>query len=255
MTHPPSGGTTPHAHRAMDCPEVRLSLGVYVLGAIDPAERALVDSHLATCRDCRDELAGLAGLPALLARVSTAEAIALAVTDGPAVPLDEIPEPPRELLATVIDLTTARRRGRRWREAGLGLAAALIIAAGVFGGLRLGTGPAQPSAAGSGSLWAGNATGAWDTAQGQSGTTTATVIYRSMGWGTQLDTKVAGIPLGTSCQLYVIGSTGQRVLVGGWVTDNDEGTVWYPGSAAVPSKDVTGFQITVARGQTIDIPA
>ena len=63
--------------RAMDCPEARISLGVYVLGAIDPAERALVDAHLATCRDCRDELAGLADLPALLARVSTEEAIAL----------------------------------------------------------------------------------------------------------------------------------------------------------------------------------
>ncbi len=71
------------APRAMDCPEARISLGVYVLGAIDPAERALVDAHLATCRDCRDELAGLAGLPALLARVSTEEAIALAATDGP----------------------------------------------------------------------------------------------------------------------------------------------------------------------------
>ena len=44
-----------------DCTDARLSLGVYVLGAIDPAERALVDAHLATCRDCRDELAGLAG--------------------------------------------------------------------------------------------------------------------------------------------------------------------------------------------------
>ena len=55
--------------RQMDCAEARLSLGVYVLGAIDPAERALVDSHLAGCRDCRDELAGLAGIPALLSRV------------------------------------------------------------------------------------------------------------------------------------------------------------------------------------------
>ena len=44
-------------------------LGVYVLGAIDPADRALVEAHLTTCRDCRDELAGLAGLPALLSRV------------------------------------------------------------------------------------------------------------------------------------------------------------------------------------------
>jgi Putative zinc-finger len=254
MTHPPASGTTPHAPRAMDCPEARLSLGVYVLGAIDPAERALVDSHLATCRDCRDELAGLAGLPALLARVSTEEAIALAVTDGPDLALDEMPEPPRELLATVIDLTAARRRGRRWREATLGLAAALIIAAGVFGGLRLSAGPAQPSAVANG-LFPGTPNGAWDTAQGQSGSTTATVSYRSMGWGTQLDTKVTGIPVGTSCQLYVVDSSGHRILVGGWVTDNAEGAVWYPGSAPVPAQDVTGFQITVARGQTIDIPA
>ena len=56
-----------------DCPEARLSLGVYVLGAIDPGERGLVDAHLVTCRDCRDELAGLAGLPALLARVNPDE--------------------------------------------------------------------------------------------------------------------------------------------------------------------------------------
>ncbi len=255
MTHPPSGGTTPRAPRAMDCPEARVSLGVYVLGAIDPAERALVDSHLATCRDCRDELAGLAGLPALLARVSTEEAIALAVPDGPALALDEMPEPPHELLATVLDLTAARRRRRRWQQAALGLAAALIIAAGVFGGLRLGAGPAQPSSVASGSLFAGHPNSAWETTQGQSGAATATVSYRSMGWGTELDTKVNGIPAGTSCQLYVIDSTGQRVLAGGWVTDNDEGSVWYPGSSAVPSKDVTGFQITVAHGQTIDIPA
>ena len=56
-----------------DCADARPSLGVYVLGAIDPAERALVDAHLLTCRDCRDELAGLAGLPALLARVNPDE--------------------------------------------------------------------------------------------------------------------------------------------------------------------------------------
>ena len=34
-----------------DCTDARPSLGVYVLGAIDPAERALVDAHLMTCRD------------------------------------------------------------------------------------------------------------------------------------------------------------------------------------------------------------
>jgi hypothetical protein len=254
--HQPPIPPGPRPPRAMDCPEARLSLGVYVLGAIDPAERALVDSHLATCRDCRDELAGLAGLPALLARVSTEEAIALAATPGPfPASAGEALEPPRELLATVLDLTAARRRKRRWREASLAVAAALVIAVGVFGGLRLGSGPAQPATVAAGSLWAGNPTGPWETATGRSGTMTATVSYRSMGWGTQAAAKVSGIPIGTSCQLWVIDSQGQRVLAGGWVTDNNEGTVWYPASAGLPGKGVVAFQVTVGHGQAITVSA
>jgi len=55
--------------RTQACGGVRRELGVYVLGAIAPADRPAVDSHLACCAACRDELAGLAGLPALLGRV------------------------------------------------------------------------------------------------------------------------------------------------------------------------------------------
>src|SRR6201996_3111421 len=132
----------------IDCPEARISLGVYVLGAIEPAERALVDAPLAPCRDCRDELAGLAGLPALLARVSTEEAIALAATDGPfPTAMGETEEPPHELLATVLDLTAARRRRRRWRDTGIAVAAAAVGAGGVFGGPPPGAGPPAPSVA------------------------------------------------------------------------------------------------------------
>jgi predicted anti-sigma-YlaC factor YlaD len=253
MMHSPPGGTTP---RAIDCPEARVSLGVYVLGAIEPAERALVDAHLATCRECRDELAGLAGLPALLARVSKEEAIALATTDGPLpIGLDEAPEPPRELLATVLDLTAARRRRRRFREVGLGLAAALIVAAGVFGGLQLGSGPAQPSTVAAGALYAGPPNGSWLSATGHAGTMTATVRYLSMGWGTQLAVKVTGIGVGTNCQLWVTDSAGQRFLVGSWVTDNLEGKVWYPASAGLSSKDIKSFQVTAGPGQAIPVSA
>jgi hypothetical protein len=273
----------------MDCSEARLSLGVYVLGAIDPAERALVDSHLAGCRDCRDELAGLAGLPALLARVDTEEAIALAASDGP--PAEEeagwylptgkpgwslptgkpgwslptgkpgwsLPtgkqgqEPPRELVATVLDLTAARRRRRRWREAGLSVAAALIIAAGVFGGLRLGSSPAQSVQAGN--LPVGPASGPWETANGQAQGMSATVMYRSMGWGTQLAAKVTGIPVGTTCEMWVLEPDGSRVLVGSWVTDNNEGTVWYPSSAAVSAQKVEAFVVTVGKARAITVNA
>jgi hypothetical protein len=242
----------------MDCPEVRISLGVYVLGAIDPAERALVDAHLATCRDCRDELAGLAGLPALLARVSTEEAIALAATDGVfPTAVGEAAEPPRELLATVLDLTAARRRRRRWREASLGVAAAAIVAAGVFGGLQLGSRPAPltNAATSQAALYNGLANGPMQTAAGRQGGMTATVSYSPMGWGTQVDVKVTGIPVGTNCQLWAIDSSGNRHLAGNWVTDNDEGKVWYPGSVGLPSKNVAAFQVTVGHGQPIQITA
>jgi predicted lipoprotein with Yx(FWY)xxD motif len=47
---------------------MRPLVGVYLTGAIAPADRAVVVRHLAGCADCRAELAGLAALPALLRR-------------------------------------------------------------------------------------------------------------------------------------------------------------------------------------------
>jgi hypothetical protein len=239
----------------MDCAETRLSLGVYVLGAIDPAERSLVDQHLATCRDCRDELAGLAGLPALLARVSAEEAFALAADESSpgGAALAELPgrgEPPRELLATVLDLTAARRSRRRWWSASLTVAAALIIAVGVFGGLRLGASPAPQSPG----LSAGPA-GPWEDVTGHLAGMTATIRYRPVGWGTQLSAEVTGIPVGTDCQLWVVNSSGQKMLAGSWQTDYDEGTVWYPGSAAMNANDVASFQVTVGKQGAIKVKA
>jgi hypothetical protein len=238
----------------MECPEARVSLGVYVLGAIDPAERALVEAHLATCRDCRDELAGLAALPALLARVTAEEAVALAASDGPP-PVGRAAggEAPPELVATVIDLTAARRRRRRWRDASLAVAAALIVAVGVFGGLRLGQNPAPPAAASVN--YPGLPNGPWQTATTSADGMSASVQYRSMGWGTDLAVKVSGIPVGTSCQLWVIGPGGKRTLAGGWVTDEHEGAVWYPGSAGLATGGVRGFQVTVGGTKTLSLTA
>jgi anti-sigma factor RsiW len=59
------------------CAQIRLELGVYVLGAIAPAGRARVSRHLASCPGCRGEVAGLAGLPALLRSVPAAAVLQL----------------------------------------------------------------------------------------------------------------------------------------------------------------------------------
>lgn len=279
------------SQQTMDCPEARLSLGVYVLGAIDPAERALVDSHLVTCRDCRDELAGLAGLPALLARVGTEEAIALAA-DEPA-PLGLLPdaakaglpdtgspdapaagsaktvrpertaasgageEPPRELLGAVLDLTAARRRRRNWRNATITAAAAVVIAAGAFGGARLAAQPAQHAGQ---TLNSDQALdygpgGSWKIAIGSTQGMDATVMSRQMGWGTQLAAKVVGIPVDTTCQLWVVGPGGSRELAGSWTTDSNEGTIWYSAGTSTPQPDVHEFVITVSGHQPITVHA
>ena len=46
------------------CRNFRELLGVYVVGAIEPSERSMLDAHLNQCPDCREELASIAVLPA-----------------------------------------------------------------------------------------------------------------------------------------------------------------------------------------------
>ncbi len=219
-----------------DCTDARPSLGVYVLGAIDPAERALVDAHLLTCRDCRDELAGLAGLPALLARVNPDEISRICADDTVRTVTDD--PPPGELIGTVLDLAEARRRRTRWRF--LATAAAVVaIAGGLFGGLSsIGTRTVVvPFSAESGS---------WETVHAANSVTgaTAAVSYSQRSWGTTFQVLVDRIAVGTTCQLWVVHPDGTRTQVAAWTTAHDEGKVWYPGSMPSSAEPISSFQIT-----------
>jgi anti-sigma factor RsiW len=224
-----------------DCAEARLSLGVYVLGAIDPAERSLVDAHLATCRDCRDELAGLAGLPALLARVNPDE-ISRICADDTVRPLAD-DDPPEELLGTVLGLAEARRRRNKWRY--LATAAAVVaIAGGLFGGLKAAT---STTVTRTQIVNAGNAgSGSWESVAGTNQATgvAATVAYSRQLWGNAFQVLVHNIPIGTTCQMWVIHPDGTRTQVAEWTTARDEGKVWYAGSMASTAGSISKFQIT-----------
>jgi hypothetical protein len=220
-----------------DCTDARLSLGVYVLGAIDPAERSLVDGHLVTCRDCRDELAGMAGLPALLARVNPDEISRICADDTVRTVADD--RPPGELIGTVLDLAEARRRRTRWRFVAAA-AAVVAIAGGLFGGLssiRTTRTVMVPISSGSAH---------WDTVQATSRVTgaSATVAYSRELWGDAFAVLVDRIPVGTTCQLVVIHPDGTRTQVAAWTTSPDEGTVWYSGSMPSSAKPISSFQIT-----------
>ena len=183
-----------------DCAEARPSLGVYVLGAIDPGERGLVDAHLVTCRDCRDELAGLAGLPALLARVNPDEISRIRADDT--VRPASSDDPPEELLGTVLGLAEARRRRNRWRY--LSAAAAVAaIAGGLFAGLSSATSTTITKTVAVGFP---NGAATWDTANATNAATgvTATVAYADQLWGDSFQVLVDHIPAGTTCQLTVV---------------------------------------------------
>ncbi|GIH73053.1 anti-sigma factor family protein [Sphaerimonospora thailandensis] len=97
----------------MTCDDVRISLGVHVLGALDAEETAEVEAHLDTCPSCRSELAELSGLPAVLGRVSEQD-------------IEQAAAPPPVVLERLI--AASARRGRRSRTM-LALAASVVVAA------------------------------------------------------------------------------------------------------------------------------
>src|SRR5262252_8250172 len=202
------------------CREIRQALGVYVLGAIDPAERARVDEHLATCADCREELASLAGLPAMLRKVPVVEAERLAAAEQEP-DLAGVPSP--EMLPSLVARTANVRRIRRWR----GLAAAAVTSA-----LQSG------SPSGSGHPAWHQTTGAGPVAGAH-----LTVRYRDEPWGTQMKANVTGLRPGSVCELLVTDKAGVTSVVGSWVLWH--GTDWYPASVWLAENDLRTFQVTI----------
>jgi hypothetical protein len=225
-----------------DCREMRLLLGVYVVDAIDPAERALVDEHLSECAACRDELAGLAGLPAMLSMVPAADVARL---DGTVVRLPEQHEPSPELLNSLLAKVADQRRTRMWKGVAAAAAAAVIAA----GGTAVGLGLAGQGA--SGPVWSAAS------ASNPANHVAAVVDYTRAGSGTEMRIKVNGIAPGTTCQFYVFAGN-VRHYAATWTVypaNYGQGPTWYSASAKVAANSVRGFSI-VAAGQTLlTVPA
>jgi hypothetical protein len=232
------------------CLHIRQSLGVYVVGAIDPAERTMVDLHLAGCPDCREELAGLAGLPALLGRVPVAEAAQIAgfppERTGPGLPPDAGPAE-EEILTPLLARAAQRRRASRWRNLAAAAAVALIAAGGAAGATQLAQGSGHSSVAFVN----------WDHASATTPGThvTADIKYHSQPWGTQLIAQVSGIKPGTTCEFWVKDAHGSESLAGSWTVASGWQNESYTASVATPAAQVTGFSITAGGKVLVTVPA
>ncbi|HEX5876881.1 MAG TPA: anti-sigma factor, partial [Actinomycetota bacterium] len=104
-------------------PHPHPDLGGYVLGALEPAERADFEEHLAGCERCQAEVAELRGLPELLEQ---------------AAPPVEVPPSLRERTFAAVERAAAQqRRRRRLRLALTAVAACLVLVVAFVGGYTL----------------------------------------------------------------------------------------------------------------------
>ncbi len=208
-------------------PELRLSLGSYVLGSLEPANRAALDAHLPGCPACREELASYAALPALMSRLS----------------IDQVRQPtptvPPTVLNRALNTVAAERNStvtqlRRWRRATVLSAAAATIVAVVLGATLLHTQTPSPpegtpliatagvSASGSASL-------------------------QAKPWGTALTLQLQGLPQGDSFTAWVTAPNGTRSIAATW-TPSPNGHATLTGAASIT--DTTHAALQIMQGDT-----
>jgi anti-sigma-K factor RskA len=161
-------------------PHPHPDLAGYVLGALDPGERAAFEQHLAGCDTCRAEVEELQGLPALLDR---------------AAPPIEVPPGLRERTFAAVERAAAgRRRGPLLRLAAV--AAALVVA--LVGGVVV----SQLGGGGRGQV----IELALNAQPGKTGQ--ATVQLRREGAGVAVDMEVSGLapnPPGSIYECWFVG--------------------------------------------------
>ena len=204
---------------------LRLSLGAYVLGALDPVERAEVDAHLSDCAACRDELAGLAAMPGLLARVRIEDV------------LEPSPSPSPAMIARLLRRLRAARRARRRRFAVAG--AAVTLAAAGMGAVVLSTGGSGPTGE-TASVAAVNA---------RSGVS-AKLGLRPESWGTAVHVRLRGVLAGTRCRLIAVSKSGAREVAGTWRATYD-GTADVEAATAIPKDQLASFAVVNEAGRPL----
>jgi predicted anti-sigma-YlaC factor YlaD len=218
--------------------------GVYVLGALAPAERQQFEAHLSECSACAGSVRELAGLPGLLGRVD------LATVQEP------VPDPPvpATLLPALVREVRSSQRRRLLVTAGLAAAAAVVVTAGTVA--TLGTDPASPRPVTAPSAAAGAGT-AQDMVPVGYGRMAADLALVSVPWGTRLD---------LSCS-YASGASGELLSAATYslVVHTRDGGVeqvatWraLPGrtmklnaATAADRSEITSVEVRTADGQPV----
>jgi Putative zinc-finger len=184
--------------------------GAYVLGALDSEDRRAFERHLATCPACAASVADFAGLPGILSKLSSEDAVALLAADDVALGVDDHLRDGVHTPGLVQRLAVvASRRRRRIRFGMLGAVVA-IVALITIGGVAFTAGQAPAVA-----------TVAMAPIQ-QEKVITASMAVTRKAWGTRFDWSCsypggAGIySTPVSYDLVVVKKSGAQSVVATW---------------------------------------
>ncbi|SDY83406.1 Putative zinc-finger [Amycolatopsis xylanica] len=218
------------------------SLGVYVLGKLDPDEAKAVEAHLAACAACRQEVEELREIQVMLGAVPDE-----AFLDGP--PEDELVMP---------RLVRRVRDGPRFFTPGRLVAASIVVAA--IGGLLLGRGTApteqvaSPVPAPTTQLNVPPAAGTKvaSVTDQASGARMTLRVEPAAGW-VRVNLAAAGIKAGEKCRIVVVSRSGERVVAGSWLVSPDAERVGsnVDGTALIPLDQVASVEIATFAGRTM----
>ncbi|MBM0123925.1 anti-sigma factor [Pimelobacter simplex] len=229
--------------------DVHALSGAYAVDALDDAERARFEAHLAQCAECRDEVDGLREAAAVLGGAEAIEPPA-ALRDRVLEEITQIrPLPPQSTPApggAPVELAAARRRLRPLRSGRTGhllLVAAVLVLVAAAGGLLLrpwaDDSPREPGlTAAERVLAAADATSV--DKRFPDGSTATVVISRSEGRAVIRTTDMAPAPDGKVYELWLQTPAGEMERAG-LMPDLRDATVLLEGDAS----RATGVGITV----------
>lgn len=213
----------------------------YVLGSLCAAERREFEAHMAGCRSCRDAVADLSGLPALLSRLDREEVAGL----GDSGPLPAAPEMSPALLPSLMAAVRFRRRRARVATWAAASAAAVVLGVGVLVGVHGHASAPAPQVSASSQPMA------------QVGTTLLTSTVRVSGrhWGTSINLDcVCLAPLTAhhdTLAMVVVGRDGRQTRLATWVAVPGQ-TATPAGSISTPADQIAAVQVVSAdNGQVL----
>ena len=243
---------------SVDCDDVRMALGAYVLGSLDSKEAADVYEHLGWCPFCRVEADEFLGLPQLLGRVTEAD-------------IEQASRPPRAVLDRMLKVTTRRRR---ITQAVLTIAASVVI--GVVGGSlwiytaeqsaeTTAAAPSaladSPEAAAEADALAARPTDTVTVAPSRhatreltasDGAVRAVLRLRSGEGGTQVTVSLGGVPRGTKCNVIVVAKDGAREQAASWTIRAENGEVAsFSGSTAIAMDKISRIDLETPDGDLL----